>query len=151
MAGKVSTWCLDLVSMWPGRLGSTSHPLHPWPGDQVGFGCKGQVFNALCINIQHEERKWNVCVHLFLCLFLSSPCHEFPLELQAQKTIFQLWDSSYANGQGSTRGYCPFPITSLTSLLLPCRGGGDGRKQAEYPLLKSDSRRGRWPDQLVPG
>lgn len=46
---------------------------------------------------------------------------------------------------------CPFPITSLTSVLLPCRGGGDGRKQAEYPLLKSDSRRGRWPDQLIPG
>lgn len=54
-------------------------------------------------------------------------------------------------GKGSTRIYCPFSVTSLISVLLPYRGGGDGRKQDEYPLLKSDSRRGRWPAQLIPG
>lgn len=74
MAGPVSTSCLDLVSMRTRRLGSTSHYLHPaGPEDQVGLGCTGQVFNALCIIIQHKEQKCNVLVHLVLCPLLYSP------------------------------------------------------------------------------
>lgn len=56
------------------EVGSTSHHPHPAePEDQVGLGCTGQVFNALCVTIHHEEQKCNALVRLFLCPLLYPP------------------------------------------------------------------------------